>query len=428
MDLYNYIFKNQSHNKVAIIYQGKKVTYGKLIKKISEQSERISKLEENIFFILESNPLNTLVYLFAVLKSKKKVVLINPLLAEKIDISELGYSKSILIKEEKLIPIKMNSQNENNFENINLLTSGSTGTPKICPIPDSVIRNKVKIVSNDFFEDYQEINEILIFPVCSVTALMIQIFPTLLRNGTVLIVENLNTIPNLIEKYKINFIGLTPTLFELLYRKNKKIFNTVDNIFLGGEPISFNATKQVAQSLRNSSVIVGYGLTEAAGAVSYGNIIDLPNNSVGKIMTGTRVRVKKLNNNQMHGEIQVNNVIQNIWIDTGDIGYIEKDYLFVIDRKKNIVIVSGKKIYPNLVRDKVMEIQNIDDVLVYGINSETTGEAIAIDIITDVDYITLTKYLKQKLTLQEFPKKINYVTSLNILKSLKKEIKNETIK
>ena len=322
----------------------------------------------------------------------------------------------------------MNSQNENNFENINLLTSGSTGTPKICPIPDSVIRNKVKIVSNDFFEDYQEINEILIFPVCSVTALMIQIFPTLLRNGTVLIVENLNTIPNLIEKYKINFIGLTPTLFELLYRKNKKIFNTVDNIFLGGEPISFNATKQVAQSLRNSSVIVGYGLTEAAGAVSYGNIIDLPNNSVGKIMTGTRVRVKKLNNNQMHGEIQVNNVIQNIWIDTGDIGYIEKDYLFVIDRKKNIVIVSGKKIYPNLVRDKVMEIQNIDDVLVYGINSETTGEAIAIDIITDVDYITLTKYLKQKLTLQEFPKKINYVTSLNILKSLKKEIKNETIK
>lgn len=336
MDLYNYIFKNQSHNKVAIIYQGKKVTYGKLIKKISEQSERISKLEENIFFILESNPLNTLVYLFAVLKSKKKVVLINPLLAEKIDISELGYSKSILIKEEKLIPIKMNSQNENNFENINLLTSGSTGTPKICPIPDSVIRNKVKIVSNDFFEDYQEINEILIFPVCSVTALMIQIFPTLLRNGTVLIVENLNTIPNLIEKYKINFIGLTPTLFELLYRKNKKIFNTVDNIFLGGEPISFNATKQVAQSLRNSSVIVGYGLTEAAGAVSYGNIIDLPNNSVGKIMTGTRVRVKKLNNNQMHGEIQVNNVIQNIWIDTGDIGYIEKDYLFVIDRKKNI--------------------------------------------------------------------------------------------
>lgn len=428
MDLYNYIFKNQSHNKVAIIYQGKKVTYGKLIKKISEQSERISKLEENIFFILESNPLNTLVYLFAVLKSKKKVVLINPLLAEKIDISELGYSKSILIKEEKLIPIKMNSQNENNFENINLLTSGSTGTPKICPIPDSVIRNKVKIVSNDFFEDYQEINEILIFSVCSVTALMIQIFPTLLRNGTVLIVENLNTIPNLIEKYKINFIGLTPTLFELLYRKNKKIFNTVDNIFLGGEPISFNATKQVAQSLRNSSVIVGYGLTEAAGAVSYGNIIDLPNNSVGKIMTGTRVRVKKLNNNQMHGEIQVNNVIQNIWIDTGDIGYIEKDYLFVIDRKKNIVIVSGKKIYPNLVRDKVMEIQNIDDVLVYGINSETTGEAIAIDIITDVDYITLTKYLKQKLTLQEFPKKINYVTSLNILKSLKKEIKNETIK
>lgn len=428
MDLYNYIFKNQSHNKVAIIYQGKKVTYGKLIKKISEQSERISKLEENIFFILERNPLNTLVYLFAVLKSKKKVVLINPLLAEKIDISELGYSKSILIKEEKLIPIKMNSQNENNFENINLLTSGSTGTPKICPIPDSVIRNKVKIVSNDFFEDYQEINEILIFPVCSVTALMIQIFPTLLRNGTVLIVENLNTIPNLIEKYKINFIGLTPTLFELLYRKNKKIFNTVDNIFLGGEPISFNATKQVAQSLRNSSVIVGYGLTEAAGAVSYGNIIDLPNNSVGKIMTGTRVRVKKLNNNQMHGEIQVNNVIQNIWIDTGDIGYIEKDYLFVIDRKKNIVIVSGKKIYPNLVRDKVMEIQNIDDVLVYGINSETTGEAIAIDIITDVDYITLTKYLKQKLTLQEFPKKINYVTSLNILKSLKKEIKNETIK
>lgn len=428
MDLYNYIFKNQSHNKVAIIYQGKKVTYGKLIKKISEQSERISKLEENIFFILESNPLNTLVYLFAVLKSKKKVVLINPLLAEKIDISELGYSKSILIKEEKLIPIKMNSQNENNFENINLLTSGSTGTPKICPIPDSVIRNKVKIVSNDFFEDYQKINEILIFPVCSVTALMIQIFPTLLRNGTVLIVENLNTIPNLIEKYKINFIGLTPTLFELLYRKNKKIFNTVDNIFLGGEPISFNATKQVAQSLKNSSVIVGYGLTEAAGAVSYGNIIDLPNNSVGKIMTGTRVRVKKLNNNQMHGEIQVNNVIQNIWIDTGDIGYIEKDYLFVIDRKKNIVIVSGKKIYPNLVRDKVMEIQNIDDVLVYGINSETTGEAIAIDIITDVDYITLTKYLKQKLTLQEFPKKINYVTSLNILKSLKKEIKNETIK
>ena len=417
MNLYNWIFDKPELDNIALVDDGQEIKYKDLIKLINSVSHNIP-LESEVIYIYENKSINIIIDLLAVLKLHKKAIIISSTWLEDERNLRKGYSQSVILSNRKISKIITQSDEmSNNLTSINLLTSGTTGIPKICSLKEDVVIKKVSHLSQIFLSSTDTFIEALVYPASSVTALIVQIIPTLRNNGTLIIVNDLAKLENCLNTYSVNFIGMTPTLFNLISEKNLEIFSRVGCVFLGGEPIDFKKVKIIAKKLINTNIIIGYGLTEGTGMVSYGNILRIPEESVGKIIEIENIQIE---NDLKIGEIQIRNTVNDEWINTGDIGYIKNGYLYIVDRIKNIVIVSGNNIFPNIVKQKILSIDGVIDLIVYGIPNEITGEAIAIDVMTTLDYSELMNNMRMKLNAHEFPKKVNFVDSLKISSSGKR--------
>jgi long-chain acyl-CoA synthetase len=140
----------------------------------------------------------------------------------------------------------------------------------------------------------------------------------------------------------------------------------------------------------------GYGLTEAAPVVTSGLCSKVPNpRSVGAALPGLEIRLADEHGQPPEeddgGEIQVrgDNLFSGYWPDgadgpaedgwwgTGDVGYLDADGdLFLVDRLKDLVIVSGFNVYPSEVEDVITELDSVAQAAVIGVDDELTGEAV----------------------------------------------------
>ena len=140
----------------------------------------------------------------------------------------------------------------------------------------------------------------------------------------------------------------------------------------------------------------GYGLTEAAPVVTSTLCsARLQNGSVGAALPGIEIRlVDELGgtpSGEDPGEIQVRgaNLFSGYWPDgvdgpddegwwsTGDVGFLDgSGDLFLVDRIKDLVIVSGFNVYPHEVEDVIREVEGVEDAAVIGVEDEDTGEAV----------------------------------------------------
>ncbi len=148
----------------------------------------------------------------------------------------------------------------------------------------------------------------------------------------------------------------------------------------------------------------GYGLTEAAPIVT--STIGTPRHkpgSTGRAVPGVELKVVDDAGREVHaddpGEIWVRgaNVFSGYWPDsdggpgadgwlaTGDVGFLDHDGdLFLVDRLKELVIVSGFNVYPSEIEDVVSEVDGVRECAVIGVPDERTGEAVvAYVVVTD---------------------------------------------
>ena len=140
----------------------------------------------------------------------------------------------------------------------------------------------------------------------------------------------------------------------------------------------------------------GYGLTEAAPVVTSTLCSKVPTpRSVGAALPGIEIRLVDDNGREPRdedgGEIQVRgqNLFSGYWPDgadgpdedgwwpTGDVGYLdESGDLYLVDRVKELVIVSGFNVYPSEVEDVISELPDVDEAAVIGVEDPLTGEAV----------------------------------------------------
>ena len=149
----------------------------------------------------------------------------------------------------------------------------------------------------------------------------------------------------------------------------------------------------------------GYGLTEASPVVTSTLCSEvLQNGSVGAALPGIEIRLVDetyhLIESEDPGEIQIKgtNLFSGYWPDgsngpndegwwaTGDVGFLDATGdLFLVDRVKELVIVSGFNVYPSEVEDVLREVPGVRDAAVIGVPDDVTGEAVVAYVVSQAD-------------------------------------------
>ena len=280
------------------------------------------------------------------------------------------------------------------------------------------------------------------------------------RIGAMLImVPNPRDIPGFIKLLKshpnIHIFPGVNTLFNALIHRpefsNIKLPNLL--VTIGGGMAMQKVVADEWQRLTGVPIAEGYGLSETSPVACVNTpLIQSFTGHVGLPVPGTEVVILGDNNNEMPlgqaGEICIKGpqVMTEYWnmpeetrnaftsdgyFRSGDIGLMDENgYVKIIDRKKDMIIVSGFKVYPNEVEEVLSEMPGILECAVIGTPDEETGEAVKAFIVkrdADLSEDQVLEYCKQQLTNYKRPKKIIFRTDLpktNVGKILRRELRD----
>tara|TARA_B100000965_G_scaffold372756_1_gene362688 strand:- start:2521 stop:3894 length:1374 start_codon:yes stop_codon:yes gene_type:complete len=253
----------------------------------------------------------------------------------------------------------------------------------------------------------------------------------LLVNGKIVINKEFDfkfllNFPNLINKFKINTIWLTPSNLLLINEMygDKKIFikiKTLKKIFVGTAPL-VQKDKNKFEKKFKKKLFNSYGLSEVL-FISCAN--NKKNAGVGQILKNQIIKINKRkeilvkNNTFLKFYYKKNKKIipklVNNYFNTGDLGYLDKNKnLHIIGRSKDIIIKGGENIYPSNIENITSNKKLIEEICVFGFKDNINGEEIGAAVIKKpkISNITIIKHFKKKLTSFNFPKKIFFVKKL----------------
>ncbi len=127
-------------------------------------------------------------------------------------------------------------------------------------------------------------------------------------------------------------------------------------------------------------------------------------------------------------------VMEGDWFKTGDIGLEDADGFFkIVDRKKDMILVSGFNVYPNEIEEVVCNVPGVLEVACIGVPNERSGETVKVFVVKKDPALTeeqIRAYCKENLTAYKVPKLIEFRTELpksNVGKILRKPLRDEEL-
>ena len=131
-------------------------------------------------------------------------------------------------------------------------------------------------------------------------------------------------------------------------------------------------------------------------------------------------------------EETANTITPDGWLCTGDIGIMDEDGFFrIVDRKKDMILVSGFNVYPNEIEDVVSRHPKVNEVAAIGVPSEKSGEAVKIFVTLKDSTLKkdeLIAYCREELTGYKVPKEVAFIEELpksTVGKILRRKLKDQ---
>jgi len=276
--------------------------------------------------------------------------------------------------------------------------------------------------------------------------------------GHNVLITNPRDMPGFVKELaKVKFTGITGvnTLFNGLLHTpgfDKLDFSTL-KISLGGGMAVQRAVAGKWKQVTGVPLIEAYGLTETAPAACI-NPLDLKdyNGSIGLPIPSTDISIRDDDGNELKvGEVgelcfkgpQVMRSYWNRpdetamvlsvdgWLRTGDMGRIDsRGYVYIVDRKKDMILVSGFNVYPNEVEDVIAMHPGVREVAAVGVPDEHSGEVVKLFVVKKDPALTaeaLKEYAHKELTGYKRPKYIEFRDELpksNVGKILRRELRD----
>jgi long-chain acyl-CoA synthetase len=170
---------------------------------------------------------------------------------------------------------------------------------------------------------------------------------------------------------------------------------------VGGAPLPLGLAQEFERRF-GAIVLEGYGMTEVGGAVAVSRH-DRPrkSGSVGQAVAGQRIEVAA------DGELLVDGLA------TGDIGRVDDDgYVFLLDRKKHVILRGGYTVYPREVEDVLCSHPGVDEAAVVGVPDETVGEEVVAFVVGSADPDGVRAYAREQLAGYKYPRLVMVLDSL----------------
>jgi long-chain acyl-CoA synthetase len=284
----------------------------------------------------------------------------------------------------------------------------------------------------------------------------------MLSNGNhCVLIPNPRDLPGLIKEMRryrfTGFCGLN-TLFVALCQRPEFAqldFSSMKATISGGMALTTAAAEQW-KKITGSDVYEGYGLTEASPVVS---INPGGNNQIGTIgiaLPDTEIRIVGDDNREMEidepGELCVRGpqVMMGYWqrpdetakvldaegwLRSGDIAVVRPDgYIKIVDRIKDMIVVSGFKVFPGEVEEVVSSHPDVLECAVIGVPDEHSGETVKVFVVPRRQGVTeqeIRDFARERLTGYKVPKLVEFRTELpksNVGKVLRRELRDEARK
>jgi long-chain acyl-CoA synthetase len=218
------------------------------------------------------------------------------------------------------------------------------------------------------------------------------------------------------------------------------------------------AVAQRWREVTGAPIAEGYGLTETSPVVSF-NPLSGPARSagIGIPVPGTAVRLVGEDGMPVGfgepGEIQVrgpqvmqgywnqpaetSRVFDGAWLRTGDVAVMEPDgFMRIVDRKKDMILVSGFNVYPNEVEDVIAQMPSVLEVAVIGVPDGAAGEAVQAYVVpnpgheAELTEAAVVAYCRSNMTSYKVPRRVLVRTELPktpIGKVLRRELRDEAL-
>ncbi|MGH2494789.1 MAG: long-chain-fatty-acid--CoA ligase [Ktedonobacteraceae bacterium] len=321
-----------------------------------------------------------------------------------------------------------------------LYTSGTTGNPKGVELTQRNVISNTVAGKGENTSDEQETNvQLAILPLAHAFGLTVSNVGYL--SGTQFIMHprfDTNAVLSAIERHHVNAFAGVPAMFvALLYTPDAEKYDTSSLRYCvsGSAPLPL-AILEGFQKKFGCQILEGYGLSEATTVLT-GHSQNMPvkRGSVGKPVSGVELRIVDENDQDVPigevGEIIARGpnimkgyynmpdatatTLRNGWLHTGDMGRFDEDgYLYIVERKKDLIIRGGFNIYPRDVEEVLNGHPAVIESAVIGVPSERMGEEVKAFVVKrgEVDAETLKAYCREKLANYKTPGEIEFVDLL----------------
>src|SRR5437763_1302091 len=308
-------------------------------------------------------------------------------------------------------------------------TGGTTGEPKGAMLTNrNLIANTLQCRAWMGMAATAEHERVLtplpLYHIFSLTANLLSF--SLLGGMNILIPDprDLHRLIRIMRKSKITWMSGVNTLFNALV--NEAEFKAIDfsalRVAVGGGAAIQSAVAKRWRDITGSEVVEGYGLTEASPVVCINPFFAPKQGTVGLPLPSTEVTIRNDHGNLVptgeSGEICVRGpqvmlgywqrpeqtravLAADGWLHTGDIGAFDPDgFLRLLDRKKDMINVSGFKAFPSEVEDVAMQYPGVREAAAVGVPDPRSGQTVKLFVIRSdpqLDQAQLTKFMRERL-------------------------------
>ena len=339
-----------------------------------------------------------------------------------------------------------------------LYTGGTTGVAKGAMLTHrNLIANMMQLRSRtSLVMDDQSDTVVAPLPLYHTYAFQLHLLTMAYAGSHNILVPNPRDLDSLVKLLRRNtihgFAGINTLYLALL--RHPKIgqvdFSTYRFCGAGGMAMSSSIAEDW-QELTGCEILEGYGLTECSPVVAVNIPGEVRRGTVGKAVPETELRVVDDEANELPigsvGELQVrgpqvmagyygreeatqDSINADGWFSTGDYVNISEDgYISIVDRKKDMILVSGFNVFPNEIEDWVNRHPQVIESAAIGVPDERTGEAVKLFVVAGEEAPgpeDVQSWCRQGLAAYKIPRKIEFVEDLpksNIGKILRRELR-----